>query len=122
MREIYTLRDYLQHPNLRILLCTVELTEFSVQTAPRKRQKLDRVPNALREIRILSGSADYAELLPESLTEPFTVQMLSAAIHAPDMQTRMLLNLLVRFGIIEEAGKSGRTKLWKRCDSGVIRG
>lgn len=122
MREIYTLRDYLQHPNLRILLCTVELTEFSVQTAPRKRQKLDRVPNALREIRILSGPADYAELLPELLTEPFTVQMLSAAIHAPDMQTRMLLNLLVRFGIIEEAGKSGRTKLWKRCDSGVIRG
>lgn len=122
MREIYTLRDYLLLPNFQICICTVELTEFSVQSGKRKWQKLDRVPTALHSLRYLQSIADYAELLPDSLTEPFTVEMLSAAIHAPDMQTRMLISLLNRLGVIQEAGRANRCKLWRRCDSDIIGG
>lgn len=122
MREIYTLRDYLRLPNFRICICTVELTEFSVQSGNRKWQKLDRIPNALHHVQYLQSSADYAELLPDTLPDPFTVDTLSAAIHAPDMQTRMLISLLVRFGVIEEAGKINRRKQWRRCDSDIIGG
>ena len=122
LREIYTLREYLMHPNFRICLCTVELAEYSVQTGSRKRQKLDRVPEALHAVRYLERPADYAALLPETLPAHFTVQMLSDTIHAPEMQTRLLISLLLRFGIIEESGKAGRCKQWRRSVSGVIGG
>ena len=122
LREVYTLRDYLMRPNFRICLCTLSLTEYTVQTGSRKRQKLDRVPAELRELRYLQSKADYAALLPDSLPEPFTVQMLADMIHAPEMQTRMLISLLVRFGILEESEKNGRCKQWRRCVSGIIGG
>lgn len=122
MREIYTLRDYLMHPNFRICICTVKLSEYSVQTGRRKRMKLDRVPEKLHAAQYLQSAADYAALLPDTLPELFTVQMLAAAIHAPEMQTRMLITLLVRLGILEESEKTGRCKRWRRCVSDIIGG
>ena len=122
MREIYTLREYLMRPNFRLCICTVELTEYSVRQSSRKWQKLDRVPEALHDIRYLQSIADYAELLPDSLAEQFTVQMLSDAIHAPEMQTRLLISLLMRLGVIEESGRISRCKQWRRCGSGIIGG
>lgn len=121
MREIYTLRDYIGSAGFRICICETEIDAYCVMTGKRKREKLDRVPLALHRIRMLETPADYAALLPEHLPEQFTVPALSAAIHAPEMQTRMLVSLLVKTGIAEEAGKQGRMKLW-RCVSGVIRG
>lgn len=122
LREIYTLRDYLMRPNFRICICTVELTEYSVRQGNQKWQKLDRVPDSLRDVRYLQSIGDYAELLPDSLSGDFTVQMLADEIRVPEMQTRMLIALLTRFGVIAEAGKSGRCKLWRRCDSDIIGG
>ena len=121
MREIYTLRDYLQHPNLRICICAVTLTEYAVMRGKSLREKLDRVPMALRELWMLESPADYAALLPREL-ESFTIAELCAAIHAPEMQTRMFINLLVRMGELAEAGRNGRQKVWKRTVSETIRG
>lgn len=120
MREIYTLREYLQHPNFRICICAVTLTEYAVVHG-RKREKLDRVPLELRELWMLESGEDYAALLPAQLDE-FTIPELCAEINAPEMQTRMLVNLLVRFGKLAESGKKGRQKVWKRSVSGIIRG
>lgn len=121
MREIYTLRDYFAHHNFAVFICTVELAEYSVRTGSRKHEKLDRVPLALRDLCYLHGSADFAALLPQT-EEPFSVGKLAGILHAPEMQTRMLITLAARFGILKEAGKDGRCKLWQRCDSGIIGG
>ena len=121
MREIYTLRDYFANPNFQVCICTVELTEFVVRTGGRKRLKLDRVPLNLREVRYFRGGQDFAELLP-TIREPFTIPELTEALHVPEMQVRMFVSILVRFGILAEAGKSGRMKLWRRTDSDTIGG
>ncbi len=121
MREIYTLRDYYANPNFQICICTVELTEFVVRTGGRKRLKLDRVPLNLREVRYFRGGQDFSELLPP-IREPFTIPELTEALHVPEMQVRMFVSILVRFGILAEAGKSGRMKLWRRTDSDTIGG
>ena len=121
MREIYTLRDYISNPQFRLCICEIETDEYIVTTEKRRREKLDRVPIALHSVRVLDTPADYAALLPESLPETFTVQMLSAAIAAPEMQTRLFLSLCTRMKITEEAGKNGRMKLWRRCVSDAIR-
>lgn len=120
MREIYTLRDYLQHPNFRICICAVTLTEFSVLHG-RKREKLDRVPHELCALWMLESGEDYAALLP-AVPESFTIPELCGLLHAPEMQVRMFVNLLVRFGELVESGKKGRQKVWKRCVSKDIRG
>ena len=121
MREIYTLRDYFANPNFQVCICTVELTEFVVRTGGRKRLKLDRVPLNLREVRYFRSGQDFAELLP-TIHEPFTIPELTEALHVPEMQVRMFVSILVRFGILAEAGKSGRMKLWRRTDSDTIGG
>lgn len=121
MREIYTLRDYFANPNFQICICTVELTEFVVRTGGQKRLKLDRVPLTLRAEQYFRCGANFAALLPP-IREPFTIPELTEALHVPEMQVRMFVSILVRFGILAEAGKSGRMKLWRRTDSDTIGG
>ena len=121
MREIYTLRDYIGRAGFRICLCAVSLDEY-VKKDRAKRTKLDRVPTALHEIIMLESPADYAALLPETVAEPFTVADIAAMVHAPEMQTRLFVNLLARLGILEECGRTGRYKQWRRTVSDSIRG
>lgn len=121
MREIYTLRDYIGREGFRICLCFAALDEYILKENS-KRIKLDRVPTALTELRMLESPADFAELLPNGLAEVFTVQALSKAVHAPELQTRMFVNLLSRLGILEECGRIGRCKQWRRTVSDIIRG
>ena len=121
MREIYTLRDYIGRAGFRICLCMVSLDEY-VKKDRAKRTKLDRVPTALHEIIMLESPADYAAMLPETVAEPFTVADIAAAVHAPEMQTRLFVNLLARLGILEECGRTGRYKQWRRTVSDSIRG
>lgn len=121
MREIYTLRDYIGRAGFRIGLCMVSLDEY-VRKERAKRTKLDRVPTALHEIIMLESPADYAALLPDAIPEPFTVSDIAAAVHAPEMQTRLFLTLLARLGILEECCRTGRYKQWQRSFSDTIRG
>ena len=119
MREIYTLRDYLEHPHFSLCICELELAEYSVQHGRSRREKLDRVPLALRGERRLETPADYAALLPDALAEPFTVPETAALLHTTELSARLFLNLLHRMGIVAEAGRNGRLKCWQRtgfCD------
>lgn len=122
MREIYTLRDYLDDPRLRVCICAMALEEYAVQRGKRRYEKLDRVPIALRELWMLESPEDYAALLPPSLAEPFTIPQLMAETRAPEMHARMLVSLLVRMKMLEEADKIGRLKQWRRCCSDTIGG
>lgn len=121
MREIYTLRDYFAEPNFTVCICTVELEEYSVRMNARKHRKLDRLPLALRETCFLRSGADFAALLPQT-GAPFSAAELAEMLRAPEMQTRMLISLSARFGVLKEADRNGRTKRWIRCGSGVIGG
>ncbi|MBP0971945.1 MAG: hypothetical protein J5753_07885, partial [Oscillospiraceae bacterium] len=121
MREIYPLREYLADPRFRIMLCELELAEYSVQHSKSRREKCDRVPVALRRIHMLETPADYAAFLPEPLPDPLTSAALAAALHTAELPARLYLNLLGRMGILAEAGRAGRLKCWKRTGFDDIR-
>lgn len=121
MREIYTLREYLADPRFRIMLCELELAEYSVQRGRSRREKLDRVPVSLRRIHMLQTPADYAAFLPEPLPDPLTASALAALLHIGDLPARLYLNLLGRMGVLAEAGRYGRLKCWKRTGFDDIR-
>ncbi|MBR3267522.1 MAG: hypothetical protein IKI58_02150 [Oscillospiraceae bacterium] len=114
MREIYTLRDFLNNDRFRIALCGVELAEYRIAGKRGSQCKLDRVPLALRELWMLESGDDYAALLPQALPDPFSVSDLSALLHQPEMHIRMYVNILARFRCIRECGRRGRYKLWQR--------
>ncbi len=122
MREIYTLRDFIGQEGFQICICAVDLAEYSVLAGKSRRQKLDRVPLALRELYMLQTAGDYAALLPETGLDAFTVEELAERIHAPEMQTRLFISLLVRMGILAEAERIGRKKRWLRYVSDGMRG
>ena len=122
MREIYALRQYLPNPQFRIILCELDLAEYSVQQSKSRRKKLDRIPLALRQIRALETPADYAAFLPDPLPEPLTASALASAAHCGEQSARLYLNLLGSMGILAEAGRSGRLKCWKRCGFNAIGG
>ncbi|MCR4644543.1 MAG: hypothetical protein K5695_03925 [Oscillospiraceae bacterium] len=114
MRELYTLRGYLNDPNFRIAVCGVELAEYSVAGKRGRKYKLDRVPLTLRQLWMLQSPEDYAALLPEGLPEEFTVPELCELLHQPEMQVQFFLLMLRRLGCIAECGKRARLKLWHR--------
>ncbi len=112
MREVYTLRDFLLHENLRICLCDVETDDLVVDNG-RQRKRADRIPIHFGEIRMLHSPADYAALLPD-LPEPFTVRDLMDTVCAPEMYVRIFLSTLIRVGVAAECGKNGRMKAYRR--------
>lgn len=122
MREIYTLRDYLSHPNLRICVCALEIAEYSVQKNKSRREKLDREPILLHEIWMFESPADYAALLPREMPELFTAPDFAHAVKTTDANARMYLNLLSKMGCLVESGRKSRYKVWKKCVSDTIRG
>ena len=113
MRELYMLRDFVQHPNFRIVLTELELTEYSVQTGSRRRTKLDRVPTELRQLWVLESPADYAARLPD-MPEMFTVAECAKLLHISADTARAMLNLYAKMGLMRGDGK--RPQNWGRID------
>ncbi|MBQ8923015.1 MAG: hypothetical protein IJ060_12825 [Oscillospiraceae bacterium] len=124
MRELYTLRDYMLHPNFRAAVCGVALAEYSVAGKRGRKYKLDRMPLELQALWMLESPEDYAALLPDGLPAEFTVPELCAVLHQQEMQMRLFVSLLQRLGCIAECGRRGRLKLWRRTEpvSAAIRG
>lgn len=114
MREVYMLRDFVLHPEFRIVLTELELTEYSVQTGSRRRTKLDRVPTALRQLWVLESPADYAALLPD-MPEAFTAAECAKLLHISTDTARAMLNLYAKMGLMHGDGK--RPQRWSRTDS-----
>ena len=116
MREIYTLREYLLHPQFSVCICRLSLAEYIRGNDCRNRQKLDRMPLALKDTVRLHLPADYAALLPDDLPEQFTVRDLRALIGASEMHSGIFVNLLAKVGCLVPCGMRGRQKLWTRTD------
>ena len=131
VRELYTIRDFLNHPRLTIrlvLLDTEEVRRFGVRTRRRKKQRTrrgeyvsDLVPVELLDEITLAEPKDYDLFLPTRLRDgemPFgTAELAAAAAVATDC-ARMTLNLLTGMGRLIPAGKRGNARLYWRQERG----
>lgn len=110
--ELYALRSLIPHGNLRFLLCTLALNEYSTPLRKGKYEKLDREPTALRGITVLEKPADYLRFLPPDLPQPFTAADLAGRLHEKILPARAYLNLLGRMGLAEVCGRTRAGQLW----------
>ena len=117
--ELYKIKPLLTHPNFRLRLALLVLTDYKYLDGYGKQRKIrasrgERVPEALHGEIDCACPADYACLLPETLASPFTAVQLAKAVHRPAAQARAGIQVLCALGVLERAGSAGRAYLYRR--------
>jgi hypothetical protein len=107
------------HPNFALLALLVEVEELRVDDGSgswrRKGQwVLDRRLIAVRAEERFERPADYAALLPASIGPEYRNSELARAAGMRRRAASMMSASLARLGAVEEAGRAGREKLWRR--------
>ncbi|MBU0926592.1 MAG: hypothetical protein KKA67_02480 [Spirochaetes bacterium] len=123
-RDFYSLFDELVRaplvvasPNVRFDVVLVRVRELRIRDGKGSwRRKGDRVLSRdLAEIvstTSLDTRADWLGLVPSSLPGPYDSATLGAALGIAAPRARKVLYTLARAGLLEEAGRSGRRKLY----------
>lgn len=121
MSALYGIRDYINKENICIAIPLISATEYKRldgrdSTKKRGATKVDIVPDALLDIVYINCREDYERLLPESFSKVFTASEFAKSVSLSVDDARQALLVFFEAGIIEECGKDGRRKLWKKCD------
>lgn len=117
--ELYKIKPLLPHPNFRLRLALLVLTDYKYLDGYGPQRKMratrgERVPEALLGQIDCVAPADYLALLPADLPAPFTAEQLAKAVRRPVNQARAGVNVLCALGALERAGKSGHAYLYNR--------
>lgn len=125
--EIYRLPDQQMHPNLSFLPVLIDVREYRLldgwsRDGKRGSHRMERIPYCIEEGFLLEMQEDYIELLPESLSEEFTVKDFGKATGLRG-HAGIAMKALERAGAVERAGKRGNAYLYCKADpiSGVRR-
>ncbi len=121
--ELYKIKPLLCHPNLRLRILLVDVEDYRRLNGWSKDKKRgstrsERIPVALAGETRIDTPAQYAQLIPHTLTEPFTSKDYAAAAKLPLHKAQTALNVLCSVGAIEKVGKQGRLLAYNRliCD------
>lgn len=113
-KELYSIREFLNHKNLTIILCflkTEKRVYFEGDNLPNMSSKSARKKCVIRKIpldmigeTILEKPDDYKRFIPSGLPAEFTKKQLSAA--AKESAASLRTEVLRTVGLIEKIGKS----------------
>lgn len=121
--ELYSIREFLCHENLTMILCGLRVEKrvyFSGDTLPdmsrkyeRKKCTIEKIPLELLDEIVLEKPRDYGIFFPheKQLPNEFTKKQLCRA--ANESASSLRTEVLRTVGIIERTGKSGREYLYK---------
>lgn len=117
--ELYKIKPQLQHPNFRLRLVLLELTDYRYLDGYGQKKKIrasrgERVPEALLGEIDLTCPMDYLRLLPETLEEPFTTKTLAKAVKRPVAHAQCAVNVLFSLGVLERVGREKNAYLYRR--------
>ena len=118
IRELYTIRNFLMHPNLELRIVFFDMEEYRKLNGWSKDKKrgssrAERFPvNFTKEI-VFSSTKDYLCFLPDLLPDEFTASDFAKRCLRNATTARMTINLLKMFGIIEAHSKKGNAIIYK---------
>ena len=122
--ELGGIPDLLCHPNLTVCLTMLDMDEVRYldgwgRDGKRGSSRCDRVPTALLSETYLSGQDAYRALIPDILPIEFTRKELAAATGVRMERTGVdaLIRVFKETAVLEDAGKRGREKLYRRTDT-----
>ena len=114
--ELYKIKQYLSHPNLKLRIILLEVTERRFEN-PKNRKgysRLDTLPHSVSGEMALNKAGDYVKLIPATLEVEFTTQDFAKAAGINDRHAWSALNILQHVGVVENVGKRGRGNLYRR--------
>lgn len=117
--ELYKIKMYLKHPNLRIHVVLINVVEYRNLNGWSKDKKkgssrFDGIPVSLEEEVSIRYAADYLQLIPENLGDSFTAKEYSAAAKMSLSRSRTALHVLHHMDAVRRIGKSGKAFLYQR--------
>lgn len=116
--ELYKIKGFLQHPNLRLHLLLLEVEDFRLLNGwsrDRKRgsTRQERLPIRLVDEVELAGPQDYGKLVPQGLPEPFTTRDYARVAKLRLNRAQTALNVLHHLGRVQREGKRDRMHLYR---------
>lgn len=122
--ELYSIRDYLSNPRVRIILARLKVEKrvyFSGDKLPdlrnrqvKKRLHIEKIPLKLLEEVFLGSKEDYMRYLPKGLPESFTKKDFIKA--AKDGTTSLRLEVLRAAGVLIQTGNQGKSFIYTLAD------
>lgn len=111
--ELYTLREFLQHPHFSLRLYFLEVEEYRYLNGYGKERKhrstrMERIPNAIVSEMNFRTPADYLALLPPGLPARFTATELGRAIGPHFRYGHSGIRILQAAGLLDEGEREGR--------------
>lgn len=115
--ELYKIKMYLNHQNLRIHILLMEMDEYKLLNGRGKDKKshaskYDRIPKEICETVVLEKPQDYMQLVPFDLEEEFTSKEFAVSAHIPAKEATQVLHILHHVGVVERVGRRGNAYLY----------
>lgn len=116
--ELYSIKEFLLHPNLKIHLLLINMEESRLLNGWSKDKKkgstrYDRIPIALMEEMWITNKTDYANIIPSSLTDEFTAKDFQKASRLSPKKASFAIQVLRHVGAIEQIGMRGRSYVYQ---------
>lgn len=116
--ELYKIKTYLSHPNLRLCFPLLDIEEYRLlngwsRDKKRGSYRYDRIPVALAEEVHIDRVEDYLQLIPYELEEPFTSAEFAKAVKIKKEEAGRVLHILNYLRVIEKVGNKGRSYAYR---------
>lgn len=121
-RELYRIKPFLAHPNLRVLFLFIDMEETKLldgwsRDKKRGATKHDRIPVGLVDEMLLERVEDYRMMIPPELSN-FTTREYAKSTKIPLAHAQTALNIFYSLEVVERVGKQGNSYLYEVREEG----
>lgn len=118
-KELYKIKNFLSHKNLKIIVMMVKMDEYRYLNGWSRDKKkgshcCDRIPTGIVEEIQLNGVEDYKKMIPKGLDLEFTSKDFAKQAHIRRNVAQVVLNILYEMKAVERVGKEGNSYLYSR--------
>ncbi len=115
--ELYKIKPYLNHENIRIHAIMIEMQEYRMLDGYSRNKKkgshrFDRIPGELTGQVLIERREDFMQFVPVELEEPFVVKDFAKAARIGNSLAGLTLNILHDLDIVERIGKKGNAYVY----------
>lgn len=117
--ELYRIRDFLRHENLRLCIVLLDIEEYRLlngwsEDGKRGSWREDRIPRGIQKEIYINSIHDYSLLIPEALPRQFTSRDFSKASGLGLRYAQTALNVLNSVEAVCRIGKDRNLYIYER--------
>lgn len=117
-QELYKIKMYLNHPNLKLKIVLIDMEEYKLlngwgEKKKNHASKYDRVPKQIEKEITIERKEDYMQFIPYNLEEDFTSKSFGKAVHIPQKLATVALNILDYMEVVERIRREGNAYIYR---------